>query len=162
MYEVGDKVVHPMHGAGVIGGITRERLDGRWCTYYVFRMDTDDLVLKIPEENCDLIGMRALATAEEMAQVLARIPDLGVDMEANWNQRCRENKEHVKSGNLYEVALVIKGLMYRDRERGLSNIERKMLRSARQILLSEMAMVQNVAYGEAEQRLDGLMMVEVE
>lgn len=162
MYGVGDKVVHPMHGAGVIDGITQEKLNGRSCTYYVFKMYMDDLVLKIPEESCGRIGMRAPATAEELERVLARIPGIGVAMEANWNQRCRENKERVKSGDLYEVALVVKGLMYRDRERGLSHIERKMLRSARQILLSEMAMVQGVSYGEAEQRLDALMTAGVE
>ena len=134
MYLVGDKVVHPMHGAGIIEGIAEERVSGRKANYYVFRMPVGGLVLKIPTENCGSIGVRALSSAEEIGEVLRRIPEMDVDMTANWNHRYRENMQRIKSGDLLEVARVIKGLMWRDAQRGLSNGERKMLHTAKQIL----------------------------
>jgi len=140
MYLVGDKVVHPMHGAGIIEEITQERLAGRRAEYYVFRMPVGGLVLKIPTENCGNIGVRALSSLEEIERVLQVIPTLDAEMTANWNHRYRENMARIKSGDLVEVARVIKGLMWRDAQRGLSNGERKMLHTAKQILISEIVL----------------------
>ena len=159
MYLVGDKVVHPMHGAGIIEGIAEERVSGRKANYYVFRMPVGGLVLKIPTENCGSIGVRALSSAEEIGEVLRRIPEMDVDMTANWNHRYRENMQRIKSGDLLEVARVIKGLMWRDAQRGLSNGERKMLHTAKQILISEIVLVQDRVYQEAESCLNETMMV---
>lgn len=161
MYLVGDKVVHPMHGAGTIEAITQERLAGRKAEYYVFRMPAGGLVLKIPTENCGGIGVRPLSSGEEIDAVLRSIPDMDVDMTANWNHRYRENMQRIKSGDLMEVARVIKGLMWRDAQRGLSNGERKMLHTARQILVSEIVLVQDRLYPEAEQHLNETMMAGV-
>lgn len=161
MYLVGDKVVHPMHGAGIIEEITEERLAGKRANYYVFRMPVGGLVLKIPTENCGIIGVRALSSAEEIRGVLELIPTLDAEMTANWNHRYRENMARIKSGDLLEVARVIKGLMWRDTQRGLSNGERKMLHSAKQILISEIVLVQDVAYQEAERNVNEVMMVGV-
>lgn len=143
MYLVGDKVVHPMHGAGVIEGITEERISGRKASYYVFRMPVGGLVLKIPTENCGSIGVRSLSSVEQIDEVFDRIPEMDAEMTANWNHRYRENMQRIKSGDLLEVARVIKGLMWRDAQRGLSNGERKMLHTAKQILISEIVLVQN-------------------
>lgn len=159
MYLVGDKVVHPMHGAGIIEGIAEERVSGRKANYYVFRMPVGGLVLKIPTENCGSIGVRSLSSAEEIGEVLRRIPEMDVDMTANWNHRYRENMQRIKSGDLLEVARVIKGLMWRDAQRGLSNGERKMLHTAKQILISEIVLVQDRVYQEAESCLNETMMV---
>ena len=161
MYLVGDKVVHPMHGAGIIEGIAEERVSGRKANYYVFRMPVGGLVLKIPTENCGSIGVRALSSAEEIGEVLRRIPEMDVDMTANWNHRYRENMQRIKSGDLLEVARVIKGLMWRDAQRGLSNGERKMLHTAKQILISEIVLVQDRVYQEAESCLNETMMAGV-
>lgn len=158
MYLVGDKVVHPMHGAGVIEGITEERISGRKASYYVFRMPVGGLVLKIPTDNCGSIGVRTLSSVEEIEQVLAQIPEMDADMTANWNHRYRENMQRIKSGDLLEVARVIKGLMWRDAQRGLSNGERKMLHTAKQILISEIVLVHDGVYQEMERLLNEAMM----
>ena len=158
MYLIGDKVVHPMHGAGVIEGITEERVSGRKASYYVFRMPVGGLVLKIPTDNCVTIGVRTLSSVEEIEQVLAQIPEMDADMTANWNHRYRENMQRIKSGDLLEVARVIKGLMWRDAQRGLSNGERKMLHTAKQILISEIVLVHDGVYQDMERRLNEAMM----
>ena len=161
MYLVGDKVVHPMHGAGVIEEITQERLAGRRAEYYVFRMPVGGLVLKIPTENCGTIGVRALSSQNEIQHVLDMIPSLDAEMTANWNHRYRENMARIKSGDLVEVARVIKGLMWRDAQRGLSNGERKMLHTAKQILISEIVLVCDIAYQAAEESVSEMIMAGV-
>ena len=158
MYLVGEKVVHPMHGAGIIEAITEEKLAGKRANYYVFRMPVGGLVLKIPTENCDSIGVRSLSSDEEIEAVLRSIPDMDAEMTANWNHRYRENMQRIKSGDLMEVARVIKGLMWRDAQRGLSNGERKMLHTAKQILISEIVLVQERTYQEAESCLSETIM----
>ncbi|MBQ6115973.1 MAG: CarD family transcriptional regulator [Oscillospiraceae bacterium] len=158
MYLVGDKVVHPMHGAGVIRDIVEERLAGQRKRYYVFSLPVGELVLKIPTESCEKIGIRELSTVDSIEKLIGQIPDLPVDATANWNQRYRENMDRLKSGQLTEVARVIKTLMWRDRSRGLSNGERKMLHSAKQILLSEVVLVKGADYKETEQQIDEIML----
>ena len=158
MYLIGDRVVHPMHGAGVIKDIVEERLAGQRKRYYVFSLPVGELVLKIPTESCDKIGIRELSTEDTIETLIDTIPELPVDVTANWNQRYRENMERLKSGQLPEVARVIKTLMWRDRSRGLSNGERKMLHSAKQILLSEVVLVEGTDYKETEQRIDAIML----
>ena len=158
MYLVGDKVVHPMHGAGIIEGIAEERVSGRKANYYVFRMPVGGLVLKIPTENCGSIGVRSLSSVEEIGEVLRRIPEMDVDMTANWNHRYRENMQRIKSGDLLEVARVIKGLMWRDAQRGLSNGERKMLHTAKQILISELVLSKNCSYEDMEACINQALM----
>ena len=154
MYQVGDRVVHPMHGAGIIESIVQERLGGQLGSYYVFRMPSGGLTLKIPTGSCGAIGVRALSTAGRIREVLSAIPGLEIDRTTNWNRRYRENLNRLKSGDLLEVAKVAKGLMLRDARRGLSTGERKMLHSARQILISEIGLAQSISYQEAEDRMD--------
>lgn len=158
MYQVGDRVVHPMHGAGIIESIVQERLGGQLSSYYVFRMPSGGLTLKIPTGSCGAIGVRALSTSGRIREVLSAIPGLEIDRTSNWNRRYRENLNRLKSGDLLEVARVIKGLMWRDREKGLSNGERKMLHSAKQILVSEVVLVEGHTYPDAEQRIEQAMM----
>lgn len=158
MYQVGDRVVHPMHGAGIIESIVQERLGGQLSSYYVFRMPSGGLTLKIPTGSCGVIGVRALSTSGRIREVLSAIPGLEIDRTTNWNRRYRENLNRLKSGDLLEVARVIKGLMWRDREKGLSNGERKMLHSAKQILVSEVVLVEGHTYPDAEQRIEQAMM----
>ena len=89
-----------------------------------------------------------------LARVLEEIPSLQVDMTSNWNRRYRENMERLKSGDLFQVAQVVKGLMLRDVDRGLSTGERKMLHSAKQILISEIVMCQSSSYEDVEERIN--------
>ena len=158
MYQVGDRVVHPMHGAGIIESIVQERLGGQLGSYYVFQMPSGGLTLKIPTGSCGAIGVRALSTSGRIREVMSAIPGLEIDRTTNWNRRYRENLNRLKSGDLLEVARVIKGLMWRDREKGLSNGERKMLHSAKQILVSEVVLVEGHTYPDAEQRIEQAMM----
>ena len=147
-----------MHGAGIIESIVQERLGGQLSSYYVFRMPSGGLTLKIPTGSCGAIGVRALSTSGRIREVLSAIPGLEIDRTTNWNRRYRENLNRLKSGDLLEVARVIKGLMWRDREKGLSNGERKMLHSAKQILVSEVVLVEGHTYPDAEQRIEQAMM----
>lgn len=158
MYQVGDKIVHPMHGAGVIESIVEEKISGALVRFYVFKMPISGLTLKIPTANSDMIGIRTVSTIEAIEQVIKMIPSLNIDMTANWNHRYRENMERIKSGNLIEVAGVIKALMHRDSERGLSNGERKMLHSAKQILISEIVLAESIEYPAAEARVNAAML----
>ena len=158
MFSIGDLVVHPMHGAGIIDGIVREKIAGTTQEYYVFKMPVGGLLLKIPVSNSHAIGIRTVISEAEAETLLAAIPEMEVESNTNWNKRYRENMARLKSGNLYEVAHVIKALTHRDRQRGLSNGERKMLHNARQILVSEVAMAAQGEYTEVEARIDRAML----
>ena len=103
MFCVGDKIVHPMHGAGVIESIVDEKIGRDLVRFYVFRMPVSGLTLKIPTANSEMIGVRAVSSAETIERVLAELPKLSVDMTTNWNHRYRENMERIKSGDLLEV-----------------------------------------------------------
>ena len=159
MFQVGDKVVHPMHGAGVIDSIVREKISGKAMALYVFKMPISGLTLKIPTENSAAIGIRAIKSRSEIEAVIAHIPKLSIDMTSNWNHRYRENMDRLKSGDLDEVSAVIKALMHRDSTRGLSNGERKMLHIAKQILVSEIVLAEDVEYPEAEGRVNAAMLL---
>ena len=154
MFSVGDLVVHPMHGAGVIDAIVQEKVAGSTQDYYVFKMPVGGLLLKIPTANSQAIGIRSIIQQPEAEALISAIPSLKVEESSNWNKRYRENMVRMKSGDLYEVARVIKGLMFRERKRGLSNGERKMLHSARQILISELVLSKSQSYESAEAELD--------
>ena len=156
MFQIGDKVVHPMHGAGVIDSIVDERINGKTQAYYVFRMPVNGLVLKIPTANSEAVGLRAVVEPAFADQVIDSLSALQINVTSNWNRRYRENLERLKSGDLYEVARVIKCLMLRDSQRGLSTGERKMLHSAKQIFISEIVLSKNVPYGDIEGRSERL------
>lgn len=157
MFCIGDKVVHPMHGAGVIDGIVREKIGSSTQDYYVFKMPVGGLVLKIPTSAGRSVGLRSVADSSEAMALLRSIAAMEVDMTSNWNRRYRENMQRLKSGNMYEVARVIKGLAFRDRQKGLSNGERKMLHTAKQILISEMVLAMGQDYGEIEVQINAAM-----
>ena len=155
MFRIGDKVAHPMHGAGVIDSIVTERIAGSEQDYYVFRMPVGGLVLKIPTASSGLVGLRNILDPVRAARLLSDMAALEVDrFTGSWNQRYRENMLKQKSGDLYELARVIKGLTLRDQKRGLSTGERKMLHSAKQILISEIVLSKSVSYESAEEELN--------
>lgn len=158
MFSIGDMVVHPMHGAGVISAIVRQKIGNSDQDYYVFKMSVGGLLLKIPTANSQMIGLRAVEKPQTVEQVLKAIPSLAIEDTANWNKRYRENMMRLKSGDLYEVARVIKSLMHRDLQRGLSTGERKMLHNAKQILISEVVLIESADYSKVEERLDKAML----
>ena len=154
MFRVGDKIVHPMHGAGVIYEIISEKINGVIREYYMMKLPAGGMIVMIPTQNSGDIGVRAILAPDEAEQVMEDLKDIPVDMTQNWNHRYRENMLRIKSGDLREVARVVKGLMIRDGNRGLSTGERKMLHSAKQILLSELVLSQSISYEEAEERIN--------
>ncbi|MBQ4369676.1 MAG: CarD family transcriptional regulator [Oscillospiraceae bacterium] len=158
MFKVGDTIAHPMHGAGVISDIEERRINGVVRSYYVMRMPIGDMLVMIPVANSADIGVRGIISEEQADDLLAKIVSLETNMTQNWNRRYRENMLRIKSGDLVEVARVVKGLMERDIERGLSTGERSMLHSAKQILISELVLAKHSTYEEIEKKINGILL----
>ena len=154
MYRVGDKIVHPMHGAGIIDSIVSRKLNGVQREYYQMRLPSGSMLVMIPTDHTEEIGVRPVMGREEARHVMDALGTIEVDMSQNWNHRYRENMTRLKSGDLLEVARVVKGLMLRDEQRGLSTGERKMLHSAKQILISELVLSQDLSYEAVEERIN--------
>lgn len=154
MYQIGDKIVHPMHGAGVIDSIVQRKVGGKVCDYYLLKLSRGNMMVMIPTDNTQEIGVRPIVSGQEATDILSAMEHIQVDMTQNWNRRYRENMVRLKSGDLLEVARVVKGLMQRESERGLSTGERKMLHSAKQILISELVLAQSLPYETVEARIN--------
>ena len=154
MFNVGDKIVYPMHGAGVIESIEEKEILGEKQSYYVLKMPVGDMKVMIPIDNVDEIGIREVINPKEVDKVFAVLGSQTMNVTSNWNKRYRENMTKIKSGNIYEVAEVVGTLMLRDKEKGLSTGERKMLNSARQILISELVLAKGVNQDEVEDRIN--------
>ena len=157
MFSVGDMIAHPMHGAGIIEKIEEKKIDGCTRLYYILKMPTGGMVVMIPTESCDAIGVRPIVDSETAESLMNVMAEIEADMTPNWNRRYRENMQRLKSGDLIEVARVVKGLMTRDGEKGLSTGERKMLHSAKQILISELVLSQKKSYEEVETRINSVL-----
>ena len=156
-FRVGDRIAHPMHGAGVIDSVVKRKINETERDYYVLKLPAGDMLVMIPVDTSAEIGVRPIVDADEAEKILGSIPGLEIEMTQNWNKRYRENMLKIKSGNLLEVAAVVKGLMQRDKERGLSTGERKMLHSAKQILISEIVLSESASYEEVEERLNSAL-----
>ncbi|MFA7466712.1 MAG: CarD family transcriptional regulator [Desulfotomaculaceae bacterium] len=140
MFNIGDKVVYPMHGAGVIESIEEKEVLGETKKYYVLRLPVGDMKVMIPVTNYKDVGLRQVIDGDGVSRVFRILSEQCTSMSSNWNRRYRANLEKIKSGNVYEVAEVVRNLITRDKEKGLSSGERKMLESARQILISELVL----------------------
>lgn len=143
-----------MHGAGVVDGIEEKNVNGVMRSYYVLKLPVGGMMVMVPTENSEEIGVRPVINKDQGDQVIAAFGTIQVEMEQNWSRRYRENMIRLKSGDLLEVARVVKGLMLRDEARGLSNGERKMLHAAKQILISELVLSQSSSYEEIENRIN--------
>lgn len=153
-YKIGDRVLYPMHGAGVIEAIEEKKILGEIHSYYVLRLPAGDMKVMIPMKNVDEIGVRDIISRDEAAAVIAHF-NAHVDRDdANWNKRFRDNMAKLKSGDINEVLEVVKNLMCRDRKKGLSTGERKMLSNAKQILISELVLTDVAGVDEIEKRLE--------
>lgn len=152
-YKIGDRVMYPMHGAGVIEAIEDKEILGEIHSYYVLRMPAGDMKVMIPMKNVAEIGVRNIISTDEARNVLAHFDTRMCSEDSNWNKRHRDNMEKLKSGNIRDVLDVVKHLMCRDRKKGLSTSERKMLTNAKQILISELVLAGAAGMDEIEQRL---------
>ena len=154
LFHIGDKVVHPMHGAGVIDSIVQRRVAGQVQEYYQLKLSVGNMVVMVPTDNTGEIGMRPVVSGAKAEELMSEMEGIEVDMTSNWNRRYRENLVRLKSGDLLEVARVVKGLRRRESQRGLSNGERKMLHTAKQILISELVLAQSLPYETVESSVD--------
>ena len=153
-FQIGDKVAHPMYGAGVLESVVQKKVGGVVQEYYIMKLAKSSMIVMLPTQGSEEIGVRPVVDPDQADRVLAAIPSIQVEMTANWNRRYRENMERLKSGDLLEVARVVKGLTLRDAKRSLSTGERKMLHSARQILISELVLSKSLSYETVEAQLD--------
>lgn len=144
MFNKGDKISYPMHGAGYIEAIEeRDFLDEK-KRFYVLRFSDGDIKVHVPVENAERAGLRNIITTDECHHVIESFKTLDdVEEPSNWNRRNRENLEKMKSGNVYEIAAVIKSLLKRETQKSLSSSEKKMLGTSMQILVSELALASN-------------------
>ena len=152
-YRIGDRIVHPLHGAGEISEIEVKRVEGKNRSYYVMHIPKGDMRVMIPTDACDRIGIRPVIGREQADEIFRAIPAMETAEDSNWNRRYRENMVSIRSGDLLKVAAVIKSLVRREAAFGLSNGERKMLHSAKQIFISEMRVSQERSYEGVEREL---------
>jgi len=140
VFSVGDKVVYPTHGAGIVKNIKEEKILGETKAYYVLYMPVGELKLMVPVDNVNELGMRKIIGREDARLVLDVLRDNKSRMSTNWNRRYRANMEKIKTGDINEVASVARNLYSRDKEKGLSTGEKKMLEQAIRIVVSELAL----------------------
>lgn len=157
LFQIGDKIVYPMHGAGVIEAIEEKEILGEKQQYYIMKMPVGNMQVMIPMEKVSNLGIREVIDMPALERVLQILRNDEIDVSTNWNRRFRKNMEKMRTGDIYEVADVVRDLMRRDREKGLSTGERKMLDNARQILLSELVLVKDIDEEQATTLLEQVM-----
>ena len=144
MFIVGDKVVYPMHGAGVVEAIEQRTILGEEREYYVLRMPIGEMQVLVPVHSMRDAGLRPIVGRDEANRVFALLCEKATQEQGNWNRRYRSNLEKLKSGDIFELAAVVRNMTRRDQAKGLSTTEKKMLENARQLLVSELALVEGV------------------
>lgn len=152
-YEIGDRILYPMHGAGTIEAIEEQEILGEKHAYYVLRLPAGDMKVMLPIKKLNEIGVRDIISVEEGQKVLAAIPGEIANDDTNWNKRYRDNMELLRTGDIYKVLDVVKSLMLRDYIKGLSTGERKMLSNSKQILISELVLSGTTEAEDVENRL---------
>ncbi|MBP1587115.1 MAG: CarD family transcriptional regulator [Clostridia bacterium] len=158
-FNVGSYVVYPLHGAGTIDSIIeKESPDGDTVKYYNIRFPYGNLVLMVPVDSAENIGLRPVVPLSTIPEVFEHLRNTDlVPLETNWNKRQRENLERMKSGDIFVTADVYKYLLKRDNERALSSGEKKLLVSARRILFSEIHFVSGMAEDEIESAISSII-----
>ena len=154
VFDVGDKVVYPHHGAAVIERREEKEVFGETREYLVLKLAYGDLTLMVPSDNTDEVGLREVINDEEVEEVFAVLRKKEARMPTNWSRRYKNHVEKLKSGDIYQVAEVVRNLSIRDKDKGLSAGEKRMLTRARQILVSELTFAIGVSEEEAEEKLN--------
>lgn len=154
MFEIGEKVVYPMHGAGIIEKIEEKEILGEIKSYYILQIPYGRMQVMVPVDKCQEAGLRPIISKKEMEEVLKVLGAKSTPMDDNWNRRLRDNSEKLKSGDPKQVAEVIRNLVRIEREKKLSAGEKKLLGTARQILSSEMVLVNGVSETDADAAID--------
>ena len=153
MFNVGDKIVYPMHGAGVIDAIEEKNILGEKQSYYILKMPGEVKVM-VPTAKAEEVGVRNIIDKSSADKVIGVLEQDETVMDKNWNKRYRDNMEKMKSGDIYEVADVVRNLSFKQKEKGLSTGEKKMLNNAKQILVSELVLAEHASQEEVEKQVE--------
>lgn len=156
MFKIGDKVVYPMHGAGTIIAIEEKEVLKEKKRYYIMQLPIGEMKIMIPMDRVEEIGLREIIDDEQVQEVYSLLRGDQDQMSRNWNRRYRANMEKLRTGDVYEVSEVVKNLTIREKLKGLSTGEKKMLNSARQILVSELVLAEDRDEIEVEIIIDDI------
>ena len=157
VFKVGETVVYPHHGAARIEEIKTRTIRGEEKLYLKLKVAQGDLVIEVPAENCDLVGVRDVVSKEGLDKVFEVLRTPFAEEPTNWSRRFKANLEKLHSGDVMKVAEVVRDLWRRERDRGLSAGEKRMLAKARQILVSELTFALNTNEDKAEAILDEVL-----
>jgi CarD family transcriptional regulator len=157
LYKVGDKVVYPHHGAGTV--VKKERRDvlGEKREYLTIKILHNDMTVNVPSENAEKVGLRKVIGEDMVKVVVKALTGGGTQMPKNWNRRFKHNRDKMKTGDILELAEVVRNLSLRDREKGLSTGEKQMFVKAKKILASELMYAKDMDEEEAAEWLDGVL-----
>ncbi len=154
MFKPGDKISYPMHGAGYIEAVEERSFLSEKKKYYVLRFFEGDIKVHVPVDNAEKVGLRCIISPEECKRVIETFKTNDyIEESSNWNRRNRENLEKIKSGDIFEIASVIKSLLKRETQKSLSSSEKKMLGTSMQILVSELALATNESDEELKKQI---------
>ena len=156
-FEMGDNVVYPHHGAGVVIKKESKELLGETREYLTIKILHNDMTVMVPCENAHRAGLRRVINEEQVNRVIDVLTGEVSEMPKNWNRRFKHNREKIKTGDVYELAEVVRNLAIREWEKGLSTGEKQMYTRAKKILASELMYALEMDEGEAEEHLDSLI-----
>src|SRR4051794_4510326 len=156
-FTVGETVVYPHHGAALIEAIETRTIKGEEKTYLVLKVAQGDLTVRVPADNAEYVGVRDVVGADGLERVFEILKAPHTEEPTNWSRRYKANVEKIASGDVNKVAEVVRDLWRRDKERGLSAGEKRMLAKARQILVSELALAEGTNEDKAEALLDEVL-----
>ena len=158
VFRKGDRVVYPHHGAAVIEDLQEREILGERRTYFVLRLAHQDLTLMVPIDNTQEVGLREVCSKREVRKVFDILREDEVNnVPTNWNRRFKTNVEKLRSGDIFQVAEVVRSLSLREKEKGLSAGEKRMLAKARQILISELTFAVDASEEKTEAMLDKVL-----
>jgi CarD family transcriptional regulator len=156
-FEVGDNVVYPHHGAGKVVKKEEKNILGEVRQYLTIKILHNDMTVMVPCENAAKAGLRRVIDEETVKKVLAVLSDDVSEMPKNWNRRFKHNRDKIKTGDIYELAEVVRNLAIREQDKGLSTGEKQMYTRAKKILASELMYALDKSEDEAEEHLDGIL-----
>ena len=154
MFKIGDKIVYPMHGAGIIHSVQTKEFLGEEKEYFILKMPIGNMDISIPKANINKMNIRDVISKKEGEEILAILEDDPKDLNPNWNLRYRENQEILKTGDIFKIAVMVRDLVALDDDKGLSTTEKKLLNRARRIMASELVMSGSLERDEAEKMID--------
>jgi CarD family transcriptional regulator len=157
-FEIGDKVVYPNHGVGIIEKISNRLVQGRFERFYLLRICSNDILVMVPTANAGDVGLRRIVERKDVDQLLTYLGSNKFFGQRDWKDRFKENSERMRSGSIFHVAEVFKNLVYISLLKPLSFREKRMLDRARFLLISELSTVMNAGEVEIEARIDKAVM----